>query len=158
LGGTGIAVVALPVDDIIQTTKESEKASMSLIRQQGRVLNRENLKQREVEVSLPMCFSAGAGKQGKTNLPMIAIQGKSSSAMPQEALGTGGISMLGYGSFTDNMYQMCHHLTVITFNYTQKSGSNKRRRENWRMCQFRWTSTLMWLQITSILGLKQLNE
>jgi hypothetical protein len=76
---------------------------MSLIRQQGRVLNRENLIQREVAVSLPMCFSAGAGKQGKTNLPMIAIQGESSSAMPQEALGTGGISMPGYGSFTDNV-------------------------------------------------------
>jgi hypothetical protein len=76
---------------------------MSLIRQQGRMLNCKNLIQREVAVSLPMCFSAGAGKQGKTNLLMRAIQGESSSAMPQEALGTGGISMPGYGSFTDNV-------------------------------------------------------
>jgi hypothetical protein len=102
LGGTGIAEVALPVDDRIQTTKETEKA-MSLIRQQGRVLNRENLLQREVAVSSPMSFSAGAGKQGKTNLPVIPIQGKSSSAMPQEALGTGGVSVPGYGSFTDDV-------------------------------------------------------
>lgn len=99
LGGTGIAEVALPVDDRIQTIKETEQA-ISLIRQQGRVLNRNTLVQREVAASLPLTFSAGADKRGKTNLPM----GESSSSVPQEALETGRVSSpAGYGSFKDDV-------------------------------------------------------
>lgn len=124
LGGTGIAEVALPVDDRMQTIKETEQA-MSSIRPRGRVLNRGTSLQREAAASLPLSFSAGGGKRGKTNLPVIPVT--FSSAAPKEALGSGGVSSsAGFGVDVSSVPSSYSHNFQL---HTQEWVQQKREEE-----------------------------
>jgi hypothetical protein len=124
LGGTGIAEVALPVDDRIQTIKETEQA-VSLVRPQRRVLNRDTLLQREAVASLPLSFSAGVGKRGKSNLPMIPMQ----AAAAKEALENGGVSSsAGYGDDVSNVpSSYSHNFQLHTQEWVQQKRDGQQQ-------------------------------